>query len=312
MKKSKVNKFVPKFKSLSFQEKAFDFFKNKHFGAIFYEQGLGKTKIAIDLSMFWLQNKIVDQMLIVAKKNLVNTWYEELKKHTFLIPTKLSNNVTTNTEAILSGTNILLMNYEIINNEFSRIELLCKTRKIGIILDESAKIKNPKSVISKKMHNLSTLFEKKIIMTGTPSANRPEDYWSQIYFLDQGESLGKKFKTFYDSVQISNKLSEDEYERHRLEKNAKNIKNKISNFSLRETKENSDLNLPKKIFNEISIISEDKQRHMYEQIKEELRLQIKKEDLNYEEDVDVILKRIIRLMQVSSNPKMIDDSYDYF
>ena len=33
-------------------------------------------------------------------------------------------------------------------------------------------------------------------MTGTPIANRPYDIWSQIYFLDSGDSLGKKFTQF--------------------------------------------------------------------------------------------------------------------
>ena len=40
-------KFDTKFEALEFQEKAFTFFKDKDYGAIFYEQGLGKTKIAI-------------------------------------------------------------------------------------------------------------------------------------------------------------------------------------------------------------------------------------------------------------------------
>ena len=69
--------------ALEFQEKAFTFFKDKDYGAIFYEQGLGKTKIAIDLSMYWLENNVLDQVLILMKKNLLNNWYEELKIHTF-------------------------------------------------------------------------------------------------------------------------------------------------------------------------------------------------------------------------------------
>ena len=43
-------------------------------------------------------------------------------------------------------------------------------------------------------------------MTGTPSANRPQDLWSQIYFLDQGISLGSCYKTFKSKVDLSNKL----------------------------------------------------------------------------------------------------------
>ena len=37
-------RFDTKFEALEFQEKAFTFFKDKDYGAIFYEQGLGKTK----------------------------------------------------------------------------------------------------------------------------------------------------------------------------------------------------------------------------------------------------------------------------
>lgn len=33
-------------------------------------------------------------------------------------------------------------------------------------------------------------------MTGTPVANRPYDIWAQIYFLDNGESLGTNFEDF--------------------------------------------------------------------------------------------------------------------
>ena len=43
---------------------------------------------------------------------------------------------------------------------------------------------------------------------------------------------------------------------------------------------------------------------------EELRVEIKKDNINYEDDVEAVLKRIIRLMQVSSNPKIIDESYN--
>ena len=62
-------RFDTKFEALEFQEKAFTFFKDKDYGAIFYEQGLGKTKIAIDLSMYWLENNVLDQVLILMKKN---------------------------------------------------------------------------------------------------------------------------------------------------------------------------------------------------------------------------------------------------
>ena len=65
--------------------------------------------------------------------------------------------------------------------------------KVGIILDESAKIKNPLSKFQN--FHVSDRF-KKCIMTGTPSANRPYDLWSQIKDLDNRKALGDNFELF--------------------------------------------------------------------------------------------------------------------
>ena len=52
-----------------YQEEAVEFVCGREFAAIFHEQGLGKTKIALDCSLRWLSNAgEVDVVLIVAKK----------------------------------------------------------------------------------------------------------------------------------------------------------------------------------------------------------------------------------------------------
>ena len=47
------------------------------------------------------------------------------------------------------------------------------------ILDEAHKIKNPDSAIAKVFFDLAAGFKRRIIMTGTPVANRPYDIWAQ-------------------------------------------------------------------------------------------------------------------------------------
>ena len=54
--------------------------KDLPYAAIFHEQGLGKTKIAIDLALIWLQTDIVDTVLIVTKKSLVNNWVQRNRR----------------------------------------------------------------------------------------------------------------------------------------------------------------------------------------------------------------------------------------
>ena len=41
------------------------------YAAIFHEQGLGKTKIAIDLALLWLKGDVVETAIVVTKKSLV-------------------------------------------------------------------------------------------------------------------------------------------------------------------------------------------------------------------------------------------------
>ena len=50
-----------------FQKDAFNEVKDQEYFAIFHEQGLGKTKIAIDLAYYWLDNANVESVLICTQ-----------------------------------------------------------------------------------------------------------------------------------------------------------------------------------------------------------------------------------------------------
>ena len=80
------------------------------------------------------------------------------------------------------------------------------------------------------------MFQRRIIMTGTPVANRPYDIWAQIYFLDFGESLGADFNEFKKETDLSNKLSRNTDLQEEFEDNISQIFNRISSFTVRETK----------------------------------------------------------------------------
>ena len=49
----------PKQNAFKYQAEAFQAIKDLEYSAIFHEQGLGKTKIAIDLLLYWLTQKIL-------------------------------------------------------------------------------------------------------------------------------------------------------------------------------------------------------------------------------------------------------------
>mgnify|MGYP004005819249 FL=1 len=63
-----------KLQAFTYQEDAVNYLVNKEYGAIFHEQGLGKSKIAVDLILEWLKKDELDYIILVAKKGLVNNF----------------------------------------------------------------------------------------------------------------------------------------------------------------------------------------------------------------------------------------------
>ena len=143
--------------AFAFQQDAVNLIKDKAYFAIFHEQGLGKTKIAIDLTFNWLQENKVDSVLIVCKKSLINNWVNELDFHGNLPPVVLSNDKEDNLYKFNSPGFIYLCNYELIRSSLDNFEAFFKNRRMGIILDESTIIKNPKAKISQALHRLAAL-----------------------------------------------------------------------------------------------------------------------------------------------------------
>ena len=300
-------KYDAKINSFKYQTEAVEFVKNRDYGAIFHEQGLGKTKIAIDIALYWLSKTDIDTVLIVTKKGLVCNWKEEMSKHSYLTTKILSNNRNENFYVFNSPTKIIITNFETIPLELKRFKMFLKTRNVGIIIDESAKIKNPNSKLTKSFFELSSLFIKKVIMTGTPVANRPYDIWAQIYFLDEGKSLGTSFDEFKSKTDLNNRLSKDLEKRKDFEDNISQIFSKIQNFSIRETKKNVNLTLPEKKYINIWTVFTPEQEKMYEKLRKELILELQINNKTEIENVSSVLKRILRLEQITSNPKMLNN-----
>ena len=112
--------------------------------------------------LHWISTSQVDKVFIVVKKNLITNWYEELCKHSFILSEILTNQKSINTDIFLSKANVIILSYEIINKEVLRLENQCKNFDVAFILDESAKIKNPNSVLSKNIHYLADFIKKKL------------------------------------------------------------------------------------------------------------------------------------------------------
>ena len=295
--------------ALQHQEEALVAMRDLPYGAIFHEQGLGKTKIAIDLVLYWLEKKSVDAVLIVTKKSLIKNWTDEFRVHSHIRPRVISQDQRSNFYIFNSPARVLLTHFEVVRTERRMLELYLKTRSVAIIIDESAKIKNPNSALTKAYFELAPLFAKRFIMTGTPIANRPFDLWAQIFFLDQGQSLGRDFEGFRSKLDLSNSLSTNLEKRAEFEGQLGEVFSRIEKFAVRKTKKSADLKLPEKSVHAIQTDWEPRQSELYQGIRKELRAVVIHSGIPTEDRADSLLKRMLRLVQVASNPAMIDSSY---
>ena len=275
------------------------------YAAIFHEQGLGKTKIAIDLLLLWLSEDVVDTVFVVTKKTLVQNWVDELTSHSHVTPRVLSDNRRENSIALNSPVLIYIMNYEVITTNLDLISEFLGTCRVGVILDESQKIKNPESKLSIHFHSIADRFVRRIIMTGTPVANRPYDIWSQIKFLDGGKSLGDSFPTFKTVLDLPPRSSSvSEYGLQLAE-----VMDKLKHFSIRETKRTAGIELPDKTILTHFVELAPRQSAIYVAYRDEMAYELRDLGGFVIDDAEDILKRLLRLVQCASNPALVDKTY---
>ncbi len=279
------------------------------YGAIFHEQGLGKTKMALDLALAWISSGVLDSVIVCTKKNLVDNWHDEILQHTFVHPRLFTQDKAANFRAVNSPARIYLTHYEVFASDRSRFQLFLKTRRVGIILDEAQKIKNPDAKVTQALFFLRKGFTRRVILTGTPIPNRPYDIWSLIFFLDGGKSLGTNYKDFKERLDLDASLGTDSRRRHDFEDALEAIWSAVEPFSTRETKASSGLQLPEKRVQYVRVDLEHRQRELYDTFKDELRAVVVDQGAPRLDEADEVLKRLLRLVQLASNPWIIDDSY---
>ena len=169
-----------------------------------------------------------------------------------------------------------------------------------------------------------TYSRRRIIMTGTPAANRPHDIWAQIKFLDGGESLGCSYDTFkhdtdlpseqaYKNTGTANDISHAPTSDIKVEygKRLTKIHQLIENFTVRETKETAGICLPKKKIITHNVELPSWQMAKYSAYRDELAYQYEFDGVLETDSAESILKRLLRLVQCASNPALIDGQYEH-
>jgi SNF2 family DNA or RNA helicase len=163
---------------------------------LFLEPGLGKTATTLTI----IAEQFKGTTLIIAPKRVAETvWQEETQKWEHLKHLKIAKILGTPSQrlaALKSSSNVYLVNLE------NLIWLLDqpKMQFNNLIIDESSRFKDPSTKRFKALKKHLKNFERRIILTGTPTPQGMADLWSQVGILDLGQRLETsltKFRTKY-------------------------------------------------------------------------------------------------------------------
>lgn len=188
--------------------------------AILWEQGLGKSKLAIDTACYLFGSGRIDTVFIVTQLSALNVWSQrELKTHMWDTVNyrqhelgSMGKRETTQMFDWLAHPDEGVLNIVLINLEQyqARVE-----KKIGlpdkfiklkhyvkdwsrclVIVDEATQIKNPDSNRTKAVTKFFDRCGYRRILTGTAVTERPEDCFSLFYFLDKNFWMFSNFFAF--------------------------------------------------------------------------------------------------------------------
>jgi SNF2 family DNA or RNA helicase len=276
------------------------FIASRAAAALFDEQGLGKSKQLIDAVAAQLAAGELDGALIICPNTVKSTWAREIERHSTLPYAVFGAGKQARRQAFGSLKAVFyVINYEAVPREFVSLRALLRFKRMTLVLDESHRIKTPGAQVTRAIHRLRNAAARRVIMTGTPVANKPEDLWSQLYFLDNGAALGTSFAEFRGRYCTASGgyVHADE------------LRARLAGVALRRLKEGT-LELPPKQVIPVSVVLEGRQAELYESMRQDLYLWVR--NLTGQEilaEAENILVRLLRLAQLASNPRLLDASY---
>lgn len=277
-----------------------EFIASRAAAALFDEQGLGKTKQLIDAVAREVEEGGLAGALVVCPNTLKSTWAREIEQHSELPYAVFGSGRSARRVAFGSlKAAFYVINYEAVAREVTSLRALLRFKRMVLVLDESHRIKTPEAKVTRALHRLKGEAAKRVIMTGTPVANKPEDLWSQLFFLDDGATLGASFEEFRRTYCTASGgyLRVDD------------LRVRLGALALRRLKETA-LTLPPKTVVPVTVRLTGRQANLYHRMREDLCLWVRSlTGAQVLANAENILVRLLRLAQLASNPTLIDASY---
>lgn len=181
-----------------YQAKAIEHMLSHPQGGLFLDMGLGKTASALT-AIYEFNRFGVGATLVVGPIRVIETvWRQEAKlwEHTQNLTFSLiRGNAKQREEALKVQANIYLVNpehlvwlFEYFGENPMPFEVL--------MIDESSMFKDISTKRFKSLRHQVGKFQRRYILTGTPTPNKLLELWPQVFLLDEGKRLGTSFTRF--------------------------------------------------------------------------------------------------------------------
>ncbi len=250
---------------------------------LFLDMGMGKTICTLTAVTKLIKLNRVNKVLVIAPLRVAeSTWSREAEKfdHTaHLKVVKVLGSKKAREAALCSKADMYVINRE-------NLVWLVNYYKSNwpfdmVIIDELSSFKSHKAKRFKALSKVRKYIKRIVGLTGTPAPNSLMDLWSQIYLLDEGARLGKRFTWFQDRYFIPGQRN---YQTNviyswKLKQGADDaIHNKISDICI-SMQAKDFLDLPGRINNVVPVSLPEKIRETYQRLEKELLLSFDEGDI---------------------------------
>jgi SNF2 family DNA or RNA helicase len=305
------------------QHQVYREFRDARYFGLFWEMGLGKTKVILDVaSHLYLRGKI-DSVLVLAPNSVYSNWIihevpqhlaVDVAKYRFRTKEKKDRDhlkrmmfLDPQSDIIKGRLRFAAMSYDSIRTDhgFDFAQKLVLLHRAMIVADESTALKNPKTVQAKRAKELASHCHYRWIATGTPVAQSPFDIHSQMEFLDpefwkrHGIRSLPAFRQEYGLFETRRGRGAMKFEKVVGYRRLDNLNKIIAPISSRLLKEDSVVKLPPKVYTRRSFELSSEQRRVYEELKKNLIAEIDADPGGFAE-APLAVTRLMRLQQVCS------------
>ena len=163
------------------------------------DMGLGKIVTTLTAIRELKYNRFqVRRVLVIAPKKVAEgTWSREKDKwdHTRMLRVSpVLGSLAKRVRALNTPADIYVINRE---NVTWLVDYYRNDWPFDmVVVDESSSFKSHASKRFKSLASVSGKIDRLVELTGTPSPNGLEDLWAQVFLLDGGERLGKRYTQF--------------------------------------------------------------------------------------------------------------------